>query len=744
MMSKRQDPAARRLDSAEKGGHAIAVALLVLAVCLLATFAFWYQVRVESDRARRDAFRIRAEETLRHVEERLAALEQLLRGAAALPAVSRTLARSEFRAYLDSLLLGKHFPEIRGVGLAVLVEEENLARLVGQMRAEGVIDFQVRPEGNRPSYAPILFLERPADVTGLSLGFDMLTDPARHDAMDRARDGAALAMTGMIPLKRAPNDPGSPGFSLYMPFYEVRAFGNAAGPRGRASGWLFTQVCMYEMMTVIMGQDFGDSGARFEVRVYDSTDAPRRQLLYGIAPAQGGSTPAGSGDIAWTGRLVFGGRQWDMELRAPPGFATWREDQHPLYLTLAGVACSLLLATLSWLLATGRVRARRAASSMNEELLQSERRLRELNENLERRVAEGTRDARLVAERLGLAVAASGTGLWDWNLVAGEVHYSPEWSRQVGYEPDEIGGSIEAWENLLHPADRERAIASLNEHLRKPGAPFEAEYRLLHRDGTYRTMLARAQAFADASGNAVRVVGSHLDITDRKRAEDALVNLTRELRLMGRQLTKVEEADRRWLASELHDSIGSALTALNLNLTIIRDRLPEEARAALEPRLNDSMALLEETVETIRGLMAQLRPPVLDDYGLATALRWYVEQVAARADLDATFKLSGEDVRFPPEMEIALFRVVQGALTNVIKHADARRVAVTMDIAAGSVTIVIEDNGRGFLLETTHEDMESPHWGLLTMRERAAAIGGRCTIETSPGRGTRVTVEVPR
>lgn len=718
--------------------------MLVLAVSLLATFAFWYQLRVDTERARRDAFRVRAEETIWHIEGRLTATEQLLRGMAALPAVSQSLARGEFRAYVDSLLLGKRFPEVRGLGLAVIVDDEGLGRLVTRTRAEGLIEYQVRPEGKRAAYAPILFLERTGDVTGLSLGYDMFTDPARHDAMDRAREGASPAMTGLMQLKRAANGPGTPGFSLYMPFYEGRAFGAGAGSRGRLSGWVFMQVCVYEMMAVVLGQDFGDAGTRFNVRVYDSTDASRPQLLYGVAPAQAGAAPGIPGEIATTRKLAFGGRQWDVELRAPLGYGTWRDDEHPLYLTLAGVAGSLLLAGLTWLLATGRIRAMRAAASMTDELRRSEERLRELNEDLESGIADRTRELRLVAERLTLAVAASGTGLWDWNLVTGEVHYSPEWARQVGYEPREIGDAIEAWENLLHPADRERAIARLQEHLGKPGTPLETEYRLLHRDGSYRAVIARSQAFADASGKAVRVVGSHLDITDRRRAEDALVNLTRELRQMGRQLTKVEEADRRWLASELHDSIGSALTALNLNLTIIRDRLPEEARAALEPRINDSMALLEETVETIRGLMAQLRPPVLDDYGLATALRWYVEQVAARAGLDATFKLSGEDVRFPPEMEIALFRVVQGALTNVLRHADARQVAVTMDIAAGSVTIVIEDNGRGFLLEAAHADMESPHWGLVTMRERAAAIGGRCTIDTSPGRGTRVTVEVSR
>ncbi len=231
-------------------------------------------------------------------------------------------------------------------------------------------------------------------------------------------------------------------------------------------------------------------------------------------------------------------------------------------------------------------------------------------------------------------------------------------------------------------------------------------------------------------------------IEESRHAEESQRLLAQELREAWHRLTHVEEADRRWLAGELHDSVGAALTALNLNLTILDERLPAQARTELGPRLQDSVGLLEETVDAVRGLMAQLRPPVLDDYGVATALRWYVDQVCARSGIDGSFRLAGSERRFPPDVEIALFRIVQGALTNVVRHAQARIVRVSMDTTASPLTIVVADDGRGFVPEETRADLGSPHWGLVTMRERAQAIGARCTIESSPGAGTRVTVEL--
>lgn len=411
---------------------------------------------------------------------------------------------------------------------------------------------------------------------------------------------------------------------------------------------------------------------------------------------------------------------------------------------LAGVGGSVLIAALSALLATRRTGAAGTQRHATPRILESESRMAEPVDDREGGAPQGTDELGSYAERLALAVQTSNTGLWDWNLLTHEVHYSPEWAAQLGVEPHALRPDIEEWQSRLHPDDRVAAIETMRRHVSAPGAACEMELRLRHADAGYRTFLCRMRSYADASGKPVRAVGSQLDITDRKRAENEMAALAGNLRQAWRKLSQVEEAERRWLARELHDTIGSALTALSLNLTIVRERLPEPARAQLAPRIEDSLRLLEETVETIRGMMSQLRPPVLDDYGVAAAVHWYLREVCSRAGIEWAFETTGEEARLTPEAEIALFRIAQGALTNVVKHSRARLVRVSVEVADRTLRLVIRDDGRGFSVERTGDDLGSPHWGLVTMRERAEGIGGRCIIESFPGKGTCVTVDVPR
>jgi two-component system sensor histidine kinase UhpB len=153
---------------------------------------------------------------------------------------------------------------------------------------------------------------------------------------------------------------------------------------------------------------------------------------------------------------------------------------------------------------------------------------------------------------------------------------------------------------------------------------------------------------------------------------------------------------------------------------------------------------VEQTTERIRNLMTDLKPPVLDDYGLVTALRWYAAQFSSRASIRIDIKGEEPDPRLSPRVENALFRISQEALTNVAKHAQATRVTVIVEVEKKKVSLVITDNGIGFKYKRLNQRGKALGWGLLTMRERAEAIGSRFHIESRPGQGTRVIVEVAR
>lgn len=214
------------------------------------------------------------------------------------------------------------------------------------------------------------------------------------------------------------------------------------------------------------------------------------------------------------------------------------------------------------------------------------------------------------------------------------------------------------------------------------------------------------------------------------------------LRALSMRLADVGEAERRELARELHDRVGQSLTVLNLNLTLIRNQLPPESAQKLNLRLDDSLALVAETMGHVRNVMTELRPPALDDYGLTAALRLYAEQVSQRTGLRVS--INGADLapRLSPAAEIALFRVAQEALTNTLKHAHATHVAITLSETEGRICLSLADNGVGF--DPAALTPASEHWGLLSIRERALAVGGQVRLEAAPGQGVRLSVEIER
>ena len=237
------------------------------------------------------------------------------------------------------------------------------------------------------------------------------------------------------------------------------------------------------------------------------------------------------------------------------------------------------------------------------------------------------------------------------------------------------------------------------------------------------------------------------NITERKLAEQERERLLEKLEIGKEQLqtpshrlVEVQEIERRNLVRNLHDEVGQNMTALSINMNIIHSQLPADSSDKLSSRLDDSMKLIEETVERIRDLMAELRPPVLDDYGLMAALNWYGNQFSERTEI-ATI-VEGEELkpRLPLATETVLFRITQEALTNVMKHAQAKQVIISLKSDGEKLYLTIADDGVGF----DQQEQQQPQWGLINMRERAQAVGGTLTIESAKGEGTKVIGEIQR
>jgi len=245
-------------------------------------------------------------------------------------------------------------------------------------------------------------------------------------------------------------------------------------------------------------------------------------------------------------------------------------------------------------------------------------------------------------------------------------------------------------------------------------------------------------------GSFQGIIETMRDITAHKQAEEDLIQYTERLRAISAQLAEVEDLERQRLARELHDQVGQNLTALGINLNIIQMQLPMNVSASIRYHLEDSLSLVEQTTERMRDVMAELRPPVLDDYGLVAALRWYGEKISRRIEIPISVEGKEPSPRLDSNVENALFRIVQEVLTNVTKHAHASYVNMSIDVDRENLCLTLVDDGVGFDTEDIFQPENGRGWGLLSITERAEAVGGKCRIVSSPNQGTQVIVEIPR
>lgn len=281
------------------------------------------------------------------------------------------------------------------------------------------------------------------------------------------------------------------------------------------------------------------------------------------------------------------------------------------------------------------------------------------------------------------------------------------------------------------------------QEMRNTGTPATVLHQHSSASGEERTVEVTASPLIGTNGELEGIIELMRDVTEQKKSEQALEDYANRLRALSSQLAEVEDAERQHLAQELHDQVGQNLTALGINLNIIKSQISVDTKEDLSSRLDDSLQLVEQTTERIRDVMSELRPPVLDDYGLAAALRWYGQRFAWRTEIKVSVTGEDPEPRFPKRVEMALFRIAQEALTNVAKHSHATKVIVSLEAVKSTLRLSISDNGTGFDAGNL-ESFEKRGWGLLTIHQRAEAIGGQVRIDSNLGRGTEIIIEVLR
>jgi len=318
--------------------------------------------------------------------------------------------------------------------------------------------------------------------------------------------------------------------------------------------------------------------------------------------------------------------------------------------------------------------------------------------------------------------------------------FSDNLPQMAGLEPRDMPRSTRGWLKLIHPQDREAFRAKCVEGA-VSGEWIEIEYRLQRADGAWLQVHQTAEPL-DAGPTPARWFSTLQDVTERTNAAQQLSRALKEsveqqaqLAAMARRLTTLQERERRDIARELHDRVGQNLTALSFNLQWLHDGPPasDEARR----KVADSLAILRATGATIADVLTELKPAMLANYGLLDALRFHAREFTRRTGL--AVEVDGREERFAPDFEMALFRIAQAALNNVLQHARAKSARISIERGERRLRLEIRDDGAGF---DPRSAGAAARWGLSGMRERAEAIGGTLRLDAAPGRGTRIVVEV--
>lgn len=342
-----------------------------------------------------------------------------------------------------------------------------------------------------------------------------------------------------------------------------------------------------------------------------------------------------------------------------------------------------------------------------------------------RRAERALRDSE---ERLSLATGAGDIGVWVWDRTRNQIWATPNWRQMFGFAPDDPI-PFESVIQRIHPDDRaivERAVQRAIEQR----TDYAGEYRVMLPDGALRWIGVRGRLDSRAEARLARMLGASVDITERRRAEEAARDLS------GR-LIRAQEEERARLARELHDDITQRLARLAIDVGRCEQGTSEQPLAETMRAVRAGLVRLSEDVH---ALSYRLHPSVLEDLGLVEALKAEGERLARQESLRVNLQLREVPKPVPHDAALCLFRVAQEALRNVARHAQARTVEVSLRSLDGGLQLAVQDDGRGF---DPAVQRPRPSLGLASMRERVHLLGGELDIDTVPGRGTTIVAWVP-
>jgi len=320
------------------------------------------------------------------------------------------------------------------------------------------------------------------------------------------------------------------------------------------------------------------------------------------------------------------------------------------------------------------------------------------------------------------------------------LYVSPQVQALLGFPPEEWLEDNQLWLRQIHPDDREEVLARLSRTLARR-EPFCSEYRVFSKDGRLLWFNDEAIAVKDEITGEQYLQGIIRDVTENKEADEKLLNYQNQLRSLASQLSLAEEKERRRIATDLHDRVGQTLAISKIKLGLLRESSPSPD---FQSSVDEIRKLVEQAIQDTRSLIFKISSPILYELGFEAALEWLAEQVQKQHGLEAHYEDDGQPKPLDDDIRVVLFQAASELLVNVVKHARATQVKVSVRKRHLSIEVTIEDDGVGFdMSEICSRWGRGEGFGLFSIRERLNHLDGRLEVVSNPGYGARVTLFAP-
>lgn len=712
--------------------------ILVLIVGIPASFLVYFALKNSVARLGQLQFDQLATAMNSVLENRLHSYSHVLYALRAQFAANKSVDRASFHRFTNSLDIQRRYPGFVSLNYAAHVLAQDKAAFEAAVRGdkgikpEGYPNFAIKPPGERPEYFVLTYLE-PMEGYEFAFGLDLSSNPM---AKDPERVAAAVRMhrdTGRLSASAQPLrvKQGKEVIYLAMRLAIYKPGAPTASLSERRAAYVGSVGAAFDIEGLVQAALATQKVSQIRCKLYDlglistgvksSAPSERRLLIdtqnFYTSDSQENVDSNKSLIYVFRERVEIADRIWEFEYSAPQDAILSGIDKWLAPMALgAGLLTTFLLFGIVYTLANSRRRAMAIAADITRDLRDSEQ---------------------------GMVQAQRMAHLGNWALEPATWHmtWSDETYRIFGLDPATMPQTYAEYLQRIYGEDREAVDRTLR-HALEANEDVSFEHRIVVLpDASVRWVLTSARP--TTRNRLGQMPGIMMDITERKQVEAELKQSHEQLQYLSWQLVEAQETERRRIATELHDVVGQNLTALSINLHIVKDQAAPLKNAAMEGRIADSANLLQSTTQAIEGVMSDLRPPMLDDYGLPPALQWYAAQYSERTGIKV--KMAGEEVmpRLTPAAELALFRVVQEALNNVAKHAQASNVEIQVERDESQVILSVTDDGKGMQPPRPIPARRRPGLGMITMRERIQTFGGTVVVQKAAGGGTRVEFRIP-